>query len=210
MLNNKRSLEDDEYDTSIYDAFKRARNEDDPTTLGEMMEPIRESVKYKEINEISCEDCFGCKHFSEHAFKDPNTGEVMLKLFKIYTNSRLNLPTKAIAWQMKQYFDHVIKPKLPKDSEGNPSDDWSLESIKEHVDKHMYFPTAEIFEQLTALKNFRLILQDMVLERDTNGVMFINQNHMKLLLMIDKQIIMLMEKQKNVADMVGYNKILKF
>lgn len=163
----------------------------------------REPVPYDAINHINTVNCFGCKHFNDTVFNKDKVGPLMMKLHRIYTTSRLNLPTKVIAFQMKKYFDDKIKPVKPDAT-------WTIEEIEEHIEKHIYFPSAEIFEQLTALKNIKLVLQNMVCERDSNGRIFVNTNNVKLLLMICKQILVLMDKKKNIADMIGYNPHFKF
>lgn len=193
----KRSLDDDSV-SDIDSIFKKARME----TMG----PPRESVPYSELNNTASETCFGCKYFSEYNFQDKDYGHTLTKLFKIYSNNRLNLPSNAIAWQMKTFYDRIVYERLPEEMK----QDWSLESIKEHIDKHGFFPTSEIVEQITAYKNFRLMIQDQIWEKDSEGKMFMNIQYAKLLLLINRQIIILMEKEKNISDMIGYNKILKF
>lgn len=193
----KRSLEEDSV-SDIDTIFKKAREES--------MAAARDNVPYAELNKTSSEECFGCKYFSEYNFKNNDYGPVLMKLFKIYKDNRLNLPSGAIAWQMKAFYDNVTYPKLPE----NMKQEWEIENIREHIDKHGFYPTSEIVEQITAYKNFRLMVQDLVWERDTDGRMFMNHQYMKLLVLINRQIVALMEKEKNIPDMIGYNKILKF
>lgn len=194
----QRTLDDDSMPDEVDSVFRMASMENKP--------PDRETVPYSEINKSTADGCFGCKYFGEHNFKNPDFGHHMLQLFKIYTSNRINLPNKAIAWQMKSFFDNVLRPKMPE----GMNEDWSLDCIEEHIGKHGFFATSEVMEQITALKNYRLMIQDVVWEKDTNGKMFLNIGYAKILLNINKQILLLMEKQKNLPDMVGYNKTLKF
>lgn len=201
MMSNKRvrpQFLDDDSLGDVDSIFKKARMEAEA--------PERETVSYKEINHLQCDECFGCKYFSEYNFKNEYFGQRLMQLFQIFSNNRLNLPSKAIAMQMKRFFDKVVMPKLPDEMK----QEWSLDSIEEHINKHGFFPTSEIVEQITAYKNFRIMIQDLIWEKDTEGKMFINVNYAKLLMLINKQIVLLLEKQKNITDMIGYNKILKF
>lgn len=197
-MNGKRRLEDMDAVDTVSDGFPDLESVMKKQNIMEDRDP----VSLEELDEISDPDCFGCKHFSDVIFNDEDIGNLIVNLNKIYTTSRHNLPNKVIAWQMKRYFDNKIKPVLK-------SATWSLESIEQHISKHVFFPTSEIYEQIIALRNYRIKLQDNVYERDSSGKLHLMSNNLKLLLMLDKSIIQLMEKKKNVADMFGYHPLFK-
>lgn len=179
--------------------LKRQRLEDDDSIL-----ETREPLTYSEIHKTFSENCFLCRHMNSYVFNDKVKGPLLMQLFKIYTDSRANLPTHAIAMQMKEFYDNVIYPKQEK------KEDCPLRMFVEHIDKHCYFPTAELLEQLLVLRNYRLLIQDQIFTKDSDGKIYCDEKMAKLLVIYMKQINTLMGMKSQVPDMLGFNQTLKF
>jgi hypothetical protein len=118
-----------------------------------------EPMSYEELIDVGYVDCYACKHMNVEALND---NEKYLYLMKLYTQNASTITRDAIYKKIKKYFDEYIKTdlvliekaKLEIEGKNIPPDDniktedWTLDCIKEHFERHTNFPTDEIITQL--------------------------------------------------------------
>lgn len=180
-----------------------------------------EPMSYEELINVGYTDCYACKHMNvENIIKN----EKYLKLMKLYTDNASTITRDAIFKKVKEYFDKFIKEdlimieKAKLELQGKPippddkikTEDWTLECIKEHFDRHTSFPTDEIITQLRIKRALRSRLSNNLIETSSDGKQKFNQNNIKLLITIEKEIQTLLKIKKELPVMIGYNAMLDF
>lgn len=171
---------------------------------GPQEEPDTEPMNYEELVDISYKSCYACENINSDALRE---NEHFLAMMKLYTSNATSLCKDAIFVLIKQYFDTHIKPELV---ELQIDSDWSLECIKEHFLYHTQFPTDEIITQLRTKRALRNRITDNMVERRSDGTLKFNINNIKLANELDKQIMALLNRKKEIPTMVGYSEMLDF
>lgn len=194
------------------------------TDLGmdEEIEPEEnEPMSYEELIDIGYVDCYACKHMNIEAL---NVNDKYLTLMKLYTQNASTICRPAIFKMIKEYFDEFIvadlilieKARLEYEGKPIPPDNeivveqWSMECIKEHFDRHTNFPSDEIIVQLRIKRSLRSRLTNNLIEITPAGKQKFNSNNIKLLVTLDKEIQVLLKLKKDISTMVGYNPSLDF
>lgn len=180
-----------------------------------------EPMSYEELISVGYTDCFACKYMNvENIIKN----EKYLKLMRMYTENASTITRDAIFGLVKNYFDTVIKVDLLNIEKAKlelrklpipPDDqikveDWTLDCVKEHFDCHTNFPTDEIIKQLRIKRAIRTRLSNNLIEVTSDGKQKFNQNNIKLLITIEKEIQALLKLKKDIPNMIGYNPTLDF
>lgn len=180
-----------------------------------------EPMSYEDLIDIGYSDCYACKHLNVESL---NENEKYLYLMKLYTNNASTITRDAIYRKIKDYFDEYIKSdlvlieKAKLEIEGKPippddqikTEDWSLNCIKEHFERHTSFPTDEILTQLRIKRALRARLSNNLVEVTKEGKQKFISNNIKLLVTLDKEIQVLLKLKKDISTMVGYNATLDF
>jgi hypothetical protein len=178
-------------------------NKEDFNDMEDDAKQTKTFIPYKDLSFVHSDNCFGCQYLNSYSMNDGINGVLLTKLMTIYTENRINLSTNALARQIFNYYESQIRPQT-----GAPV--WTVEAIHTHFQEHCFYPTSEILEQLTSLRNFRVILQGQTFEKSADGAINVNQKNIQLLLSINKMILTLLEKKETISTMIGYNKNLKF
>lgn len=180
-----------------------------------------EPMSYEELIDVGYTDCYACKHMNVESLND---NEKYLYLMKLYTQNASAITRDAIYKKIKQYFDEYIKADLIKiekaklEFEGKPippedkikTEDWTLECIREHFERHTNFPTDEVITQLRIKRALRSRLSNNLIEVTREGKQKFNVNNIKLLVTLDKEIQALLKLKKDISTMVGYNATLDY
>jgi hypothetical protein len=180
-----------------------------------------EPMSYEELINVGYSDCYACKYMNvENIIKN----EKYLKLMKLYTDNASTITRDAIFNKVKEFFDKYIKSDLieiekakleiqgkdiPPDNQIK-TEDWTIECIREHFDRHTNFPTDEIITQLRIKRALRTRLSNNLIEVKSDGKQVFNHNNIKLLVTIEKEIQALLRLKKEIPNMVGYNHTLDF
>lgn len=178
-------------------------------------------MSYEELINIGYNDCYACKFMNVESLMK---NEKYLYLMKLYTQNASTITRDAIFKKIKEYFDTYIKADLieiektkleiqgkpiPPDNEIKVAD-WTLDCIREHFDSHTNFPTDEIIHQLRIKRALRNRLSNNLVDVTEEGKQKFNQNNIKLLITIEKEIQALLKLKREIPSMVGYCNQLDF
>lgn len=165
----------------------------------DMME--RKFVSYEELSTPKhATTCWACYNVNNRTLQDDDTH---LQLFKLFSENRHNLPSIAIASQMSAFYDKYLLPSTQKL--------WPLDCIYEHITMHSFFPSDEIIEQIKLLRTLRNKLRNNCVQFDSStGTHHFDQNNIKLILNIGKDIRALMESKSKIPEMLGFSAVLKY
>lgn len=179
-------------------------NDDEDDDMFEHEEE-NQPMSCEELTDVGYRDCYACKYMNVEAIGE---NENFLYMMKLYTQNASTICKDAIFEKIKAYFDKYVKPDLVEIERGGgpPAENWSIQCIKEHFLKHTNFPTDEILIQLRIKRALRTKLADNLVEVDPNGKLVFNNNNIKNVALLDKDILNLLKLQKDISSMVGYNR----
>lgn len=158
------------------------------------------NVKYDELQKGEySEECYACRHINNASM---NENENYLYLMKLYTENVGNVSKEAVYKMIKEYFDEFCYDE-------DEGETWTLESIREHFDKHTNFPTDELNKQISFSKKLRDMIISSAIYKKGDEVK-VNNKNIKDILAIQKDIRELLMMKGKINTMVGYNEILDY
>jgi len=87
---------------------------------------------------------------------------------------------------------------------------WSLDSIRQHFTIHSQYPTDEILTQIQLKRAIRNHLVNNIISVGPDNKMTFDNENMKMLQTIDKDIIQLMKLKNETSHMIGFSDQLDF
>ena len=161
-----------------------------------------QALSYNQLLRHKYTRCYACDHINAGSLRENPDFVTMMRL---YTDNASSTYKEASYRQIKEYFDQHCKEFTDYD--------WDLPCIREHFERHTQFPTDEIMMQLHVLRSIRdKMLSTVVSSRNTENGEEIkpNNNNIKNLLAIQKEIRELMLSIKNVNSMAGFDPTLQY
>lgn len=161
-------------------------------------------MEFDDLVDINYKKCFACEYINSDSIRE---NETFLKMMKLYTQNASEITKDAIFELIKEYFDEEVKPLF---AQQNIQVDWTLECIKEHFLTHTQYPSDEILTQLRLKRALRTHLSNNMVEKNVDGRMTFNTENIKLMTILDKEILALMRSKRDIPSMVGYSDVLDF
>lgn len=175
-------------------------NEAMPTTGYDDDEDNFRSVKYDELQKGDySEECYACRHINNASM---NENENYLYLMKLYTENIGSVSKESVYRMIKEYFDKYCYDE-------DDGETWTVDSIREHFDKHTSFPTDELNKQISFSKKLRDMILSSAIYKKGDEIKVHNKN-IKDILSIQKDIRELLLMKGKINTMVGYNEILDY
>lgn len=156
-------------------------------------------IRYEELRQDEySEDCYGCTHMNNDAIQE---NEKYYYMMKLYTENVSTSSKEAIFRMIKDYYDEYCKE--------DTGEDWTIESIREHFDKHTNFPTDELNKQIAINKKIRDITLSCIMWKRGEDVKLMNKN-LRDLLALNKDTRELMMLKGRINTMTGYCEKLNY
>lgn len=193
----KRKLLDN---TSLFSSVFNNQEEDEDEDEEE--EDVQ--LTFEELVNVNHVDCYACKYINPESMLE---NDRFMYLMKLYTQNASSITREAIFKQIKEYFDTYIKHDM--DTIDN-NEDWTLDCIREHFNRHTNFPTDEIINQIRLKRALRTLLVNNLVKSNSKGEKKFDHGNIKLLVLLDKELQGLLKLKKEITTMVGYNPVIDF
>lgn len=144
-------------------------------------------------------NCFFCKYINTKSLQE---NELFYKFMKLYTDNSSSVCKDAIYDLMLKYYKNFIYNHVQMDL--------SIEQIKNHFTHHSSYATDEILTQIQVTKGIRRHLMNQLAKLDENGNVKINDNNVKLLMSINKELRILHQTKDELPNHIGYDSTLSY
>jgi hypothetical protein len=173
-------------------------------------EDTAEPMSYEELIDTSYKSCYACRHMNTEALQE---NKDYLYMMKLYTQNASSICKDGIYDLIKDHFEKHVKPYTGvTNTETGEIEyaDWTIDCIREHFKCHTAFPTDEVINEIAIKKALRNKLVGNLVSKKKDGTLIFNNNNIKTLIALDKEIMALYKSKKDIPNMIGYNEVLNY